>query len=108
MDHLYALIMAGGSGTRFWPASRRLRPKQLLPIAPGSDDSLLVKFNADQAMTGTLLETRQQAAPPATQIEHARACRDQLNDALIIDAPLMKNTRRTESVFRAATDRGNM
>ena len=42
MDHLYALIMAGGSGTRFWPASRRLRPKQLLPIAPGSDDSLLV------------------------------------------------------------------
>ena len=42
MDHLHALIMAGGSGTRFWPASRRLRPKQLLPIAPGSDDSLLV------------------------------------------------------------------
>ncbi len=25
--------MAGGSGTRFWPASRRLRPKQLLPLA---------------------------------------------------------------------------
>jgi mannose-1-phosphate guanylyltransferase len=42
MDHLFALIMAGGSGTRFWPASRKLRPKQLLPIAPGSDDSLLV------------------------------------------------------------------
>lgn len=30
---LYALIMAGGSGTRFWPASRRDRPKQLLPLA---------------------------------------------------------------------------
>jgi mannose-1-phosphate guanylyltransferase len=41
MDHLFALIMAGGSGTRFWPASRRTRPKQLLPIAPGSDQSLL-------------------------------------------------------------------
>ncbi|MCA9522569.1 MAG: mannose-1-phosphate guanylyltransferase [Myxococcales bacterium] len=26
----YAVIMAGGSGTRFWPASRRQRPKQLL------------------------------------------------------------------------------
>jgi mannose-1-phosphate guanylyltransferase len=29
----YALIMAGGSGTRFWPASRKLRPKQLLALA---------------------------------------------------------------------------
>lgn len=25
--------MAGGAGTRFWPASRSLRPKQLLPLA---------------------------------------------------------------------------
>ena len=29
---LHAVIMAGGSGTRFWPASRKLRPKQLLPL----------------------------------------------------------------------------
>lgn len=26
------MIIAGGSGTRFWPKSRRSRPKQLLPI----------------------------------------------------------------------------
>ncbi|HEV3163819.1 MAG TPA: mannose-1-phosphate guanylyltransferase, partial [Isosphaeraceae bacterium] len=29
---LYAIVMAGGSGTRFWPKSRRHRPKQLLPL----------------------------------------------------------------------------
>jgi mannose-1-phosphate guanylyltransferase len=29
---LHAVIMAGGSGTRFWPASRRSHPKQLLSI----------------------------------------------------------------------------
>jgi len=29
---LHAVIMAGGSGTRFWPASRRMRPKQLLRL----------------------------------------------------------------------------
>ena len=30
---LHAVIMAGGSGTRFWPASRKLKPKQLLALA---------------------------------------------------------------------------
>lgn len=29
---LHAIIMAGGSGTRFWPKSRRNRPKQLLTL----------------------------------------------------------------------------
>ena len=36
---LYATIMAGGSGTRFWPASRRQRPKQLLNLV--GDGSML-------------------------------------------------------------------
>ena len=31
-DSLYALILAGGSGERFWPLSRRARPKQLLRL----------------------------------------------------------------------------
>ena len=29
---LHAIVMAGGSGTRFWPKSRRNRPKQLLKL----------------------------------------------------------------------------
>jgi mannose-1-phosphate guanylyltransferase len=36
---LHALIMAGGGGTRFWPRSRRKRPKQFLALA--SDRTLL-------------------------------------------------------------------
>ncbi|HEY7118325.1 MAG TPA: sugar phosphate nucleotidyltransferase [Tepidisphaeraceae bacterium] len=31
----YAVIMAGGRGTRLWPASRNDRPKQLLPLVRG-------------------------------------------------------------------------
>ena len=31
----YAMIMAGGSGTRLWPMSRKLAPKQLLPFIDG-------------------------------------------------------------------------
>ena len=32
----YGVIMAGGGGTRFWPLSRRKRPKQLLNLS-GND-----------------------------------------------------------------------
>lgn len=35
------MILAGGGGTRFWPASTRERPKQLLPLA--GDRPLLVE-----------------------------------------------------------------
>lgn len=61
---LHAVVMAGGSGTRFWPKSRRNRPKQLLklygdatmlqqtvarvaPLVPA--DRVLIITGADQA-----------------------------------------------------------
>jgi mannose-1-phosphate guanylyltransferase len=32
IDHYYAVIMAGGGGTRLWPLSRQSRPKQMLEL----------------------------------------------------------------------------
>jgi mannose-1-phosphate guanylyltransferase len=32
LDHYYAVIMAGGGGTRLWPLSRQKRPKQMLSL----------------------------------------------------------------------------
>lgn len=32
LEHTYAVIMAGGGGTRLWPLSRRNRPKQAIPL----------------------------------------------------------------------------
>ena len=34
-DHLFAVIMAGGSGTRLWPVSRENHPKHTLPLVGG-------------------------------------------------------------------------
>lgn len=32
LEHFYAVIMAGGGGTRLWPLSRQARPKQMLRL----------------------------------------------------------------------------
>lgn len=39
MSKIFSLIMAGGSGTRFWPRSKAVKPKQYLNLF--GDDSLL-------------------------------------------------------------------
>ena len=39
MTKIYSLIMAGGSGTRFWPRSKTVKPKQYLNLF--GDESLL-------------------------------------------------------------------
>ena len=40
MDNRYIIIMAGGVGSRFWPLSRRERPKQFLDIL-GTGETLI-------------------------------------------------------------------
>src|SRR5580693_2126066 len=37
---VYAIVLAGGAGTRFWPASRSSKPKQLLPLVQGEETLL--------------------------------------------------------------------
>jgi mannose-1-phosphate guanylyltransferase len=42
---LYPVIIAGGSGTRFWPLSRKSRPKQFLAL---TGDKSLLRLTADR------------------------------------------------------------
>lgn len=42
---LHAIIMAGGSGTRFWPASRRATPKQMLSLV---GDETMIRQTSDR------------------------------------------------------------
>lgn len=41
MPEVFAVVMAGGAGTRFWPASRAHQPKQLLALGADPSESLL-------------------------------------------------------------------
>jgi mannose-1-phosphate guanylyltransferase len=48
MASVFAVIMAGGSGTRFWPASRHKKPKQLLAL--GKSDKPLLAETAERLL----------------------------------------------------------
>ena len=48
MDHFYALIAAGGHGTRLWPMSRARLPKQMLPLI---DDHSMFRTSVERIQT---------------------------------------------------------
>ncbi|MEZ4392541.1 MAG: sugar phosphate nucleotidyltransferase [Polyangiales bacterium] len=62
MAAIYTVIMAGGSGTRFWPASRKARPKQLLALGADGDTPLLTatarRVSTLSPLAQTLVVTR--------------------------------------------------
>ena len=64
-DNFYAVIMAGGSGTRLWPLSRKGRPKQLLAI----DGEQTLFQQAVDRLSGLFPEERILIVTVADQVE---------------------------------------
>jgi mannose-1-phosphate guanylyltransferase len=85
---MFAVIMAGGSGTRLWPLSRRRSPKQLLPLT--GETSLLQQT---VARLGPLLEPHDIYV--ITAAAHVRATREQLPQLPpdnVLGEPLARST----------------
>ena len=85
---MFAIVMAGGSGTRLWPLSRRRNPKQLLNLT--GDTSLLQQT---VARLGTLL--RPQDIYVITSQAHVRATQEQLPQLPadnVLGEPLARST----------------
>lgn len=63
---LHLVILAGGSGTRFWPASRSLRPKQLLNLAGEQSmlQSTVSRLGSLASSDRILIVTNQRLADP--------------------------------------------
>jgi mannose-1-phosphate guanylyltransferase/mannose-6-phosphate isomerase len=72
-NHLYPVIMAGGSGTRFWPLSRQLFPKQLLRIM--GNETLI-----QQTMRRVICATAPDRVMISTNAAQAESIRVQLGE----------------------------
>ena len=86
---MYGLILAGGSGSRLWPLSRELYPKQLLNIQ-----------NSQSLLQSTFLRLKEYINPQniisMTGVKHLSSVRYQLSaiaeNPVVLSEPISKNT----------------
>lgn len=88
MHHRYAVIMAGGVGERFWPTSRRSRPKQLLHLTSGNETLLEEAVNRIEP----LVERENILIATGTALEGPIRATGLLPDDQIIVEPAKRNT----------------
>lgn len=88
IEHLYAVIMAGGGGTRLWPMSRRRHPKQTLSL---TETRTLFQASVDRLLPLLPLD-RILVVTAADQVEALKAQYPQLPSANYIIEPLGRGT----------------
>lgn len=85
---LHAIIMAGGSGTRFWPASRCRLPKQLLALVT---DTPLLRMTYER-LNGLVPPERVWVVTTAATAEATRELLPELPSGNILAEPEGRNT----------------
>ncbi len=84
----YAMIMAGGSGTRLWPMSREARPKQLIPFLNGKS---LLQVAADR-LDGVVPQERRYICTNEAFRAAIRAALPRFADDQILGEPAGRDT----------------
>lgn len=85
---LHAIVMAGGSGTRFWPASRAALPKQLLPLA---GEQTLLEDTVDR-LDGLVPPDRVMVVTAARLLDAVRRQLPRVPDAGLVGEPCKRDT----------------
>ena len=85
---LHAIVMAGGSGTRFWPQSRQEMPKQLLKLA---GNRTMIQQTIDRCH-GMIAAEHSWVVTNAVQVEKTRLQLPELPAENILVEPQARNT----------------
>lgn len=97
-DHYYAVIMAGGGGTRLWPVSRRGSPKQTLKLF---DDRSLFQLAIDR-LEGFLPLEHIFVVTSAEQVERLHDQKPELNLSNFLVEPQPRGTAAVVAMAAAA------
>ena len=88
MNHTYAVIMAGGGGTRLWPISRKKHPKHVLPLL---GERTLFQSTLDR-LEGFVSPARTLVVTAADQADELRKQAPQLPRDNFLIEPLPRGT----------------
>jgi mannose-1-phosphate guanylyltransferase len=100
---LHAIIMAGGTGTRFWPASRNDTPKQLLQLVGGAT---MIRQTLDRL--GELVPSqRRMVVTNRRLVEAVRKQLPELPAAAIVGEPCKRDTAPCIGLAALLVSRGD-
>lgn len=98
---MYAVILAGGGGTRLWPLSRRARPKPFLPLT-GKRSLFELTMARVEPLVG---RAGLHVVAEESQLEQVRAQAPQLPAEQLLGEPLGRNTAAAVALAGLAIDR---
>src|SRR5207244_8893848 len=99
---MYAVIMAGGGGTRLWPLSRPETPKPFLPLL---GEKSLLQHTADRIVGHPELGLAPDDVAVVTERRYGPMVREQLPGVRVIAEPIGRNTAAAIALSTLKFDR---